>query len=215
MVQFTILDQQGRGKEPVWVHYTLWPDGDNHLSGAVGSLGVDGLGVAYINNIGGPVDLTCATEELPAIKWNDWSAQTLVTLHLVIHPDGNIWMVDVVESSRDRTRLGCRPTGHDARREGRGGRDLHRARPGRCASSFRHASLIVFVEINCFRPGNPQHCASKGVQPPVATAHTRKLTSTALRGSYYNRPRTLLFGTPLAVCAKIKAFGAPVKTGKE
>jgi hypothetical protein len=32
----------------------------------------------------------------------------------VIHPDGNIWMVDVVESSgwwkaRDRTRSGCRP----------------------------------------------------------------------------------------------------------
>ena len=24
MVQFTILDQQGRGKEPVWVHYTLY-----------------------------------------------------------------------------------------------------------------------------------------------------------------------------------------------
>jgi hypothetical protein len=23
----------------------------------------------------------------------------------------------------------------------------------------RHASLIVFVEINCFRPGDPQHCA--------------------------------------------------------
>jgi TonB family protein len=79
MVQFTILEQQGRGKEPVWVHYTLCPDGDNHLSGAVGSLGVDGLGVAYVNNIGGPVDLTCATEVLPAITWNDWSAQTLVT----------------------------------------------------------------------------------------------------------------------------------------
>jgi hypothetical protein len=25
----------------------------------------------------------------------------------------------------------------------------------------RHAILIVFVEINCFRPGDPQHCASK------------------------------------------------------
>ena len=46
----------------------------------------------------------------------------------------------------------------------------------------RHASLIVFVEINCFRPGDPQHCASQGVQLPVATAHTGKLTSAALRG---------------------------------
>ncbi len=32
----------------------------------------------------------------------------------------------------------------------------------------RHASLIVFVEINCFRPGDPQHCASQGAQLPVA-----------------------------------------------
>ena len=46
----------------------------------------------------------------------------------------------------------------------------------------RHASLIVFVEINCFRPGDPQHCASQGVQLPVAMAHTGKLTSAALRG---------------------------------
>ena len=45
-----------------------------------------------------------------------------------------------------------------------------------------HASLIVFVEINCFRPGDPQHCASQGVQLPVATARTGKLTSAALRG---------------------------------
>src|SRR5271170_1384163 len=46
----------------------------------------------------------------------------------------------------------------------------------------RHASLIVFVEINCFRPGGPQRCASQGVQLPVATTHTGKLTSAALRG---------------------------------
>jgi hypothetical protein len=46
----------------------------------------------------------------------------------------------------------------------------------------RHASLIVFVEINGFRPGDPQHCASQGAQLPVATAHTGKLTSAALRG---------------------------------
>ena len=46
----------------------------------------------------------------------------------------------------------------------------------------RHAGLIVFVETNCFRPGDPQRCASQGVQLPVATAHTGKLTSAALRG---------------------------------
>jgi hypothetical protein len=46
----------------------------------------------------------------------------------------------------------------------------------------RHVSLIVFVEFNCFRPGDPQHCASQGVQLPVATAHTGKLTSAVPRG---------------------------------
>jgi hypothetical protein len=34
----------------------------------------------------------------------------------------------------------------------------------------RLASLIVFVEINCFGPGDPQHCASQGVELPVVTA---------------------------------------------
>ena len=43
-------------------------------------------------------------------------------------------------------------------------------------------SLIVFVEINCFRRGDPQHCAGQGVQLPVATARAGKLTSAALRG---------------------------------
>ena len=50
----------------------------------------------------------------------------------------------------------------------------------------RHASLIVFVEINCFRPGDPQHCASQGVQLPsgpppqpadVVTLHYRPADS--------------------------------------
>jgi hypothetical protein len=46
----------------------------------------------------------------------------------------------------------------------------------------RHASLIGFGEINCVRPGDPQNFASQGVQLPVATAHTGKLTAAALRG---------------------------------
>jgi TonB family protein len=76
MVQWTA--QRG-SKAPLWVHYTLWPDGDNHLSGAVGSLVIDKTGVAYSNNIEGPVDLTCATEVLPTITWDDLRAQTLVS----------------------------------------------------------------------------------------------------------------------------------------
>jgi hypothetical protein len=34
------------------------------------------------------------------------------------------------------------------------------------------ASLIVFVETNRFRPGDPRHCAGQGVQLPVTTAHS-------------------------------------------
>jgi TonB family protein len=75
MVQWTA--QRGT-KVPQWVHYTLWPDGDNHLRGAVGSLVIDKTGVAYSNNIEGPVDLTCATEVLPTITWNGLRGQTLV-----------------------------------------------------------------------------------------------------------------------------------------
>ena len=60
-----------------WLQYTVWADGDNHLSGATGSVTYHS-GVAYSNNIGGPIDLTCATEILPAITWNDLVAQTLV-----------------------------------------------------------------------------------------------------------------------------------------
>ena len=44
------------------------------------------------------------------------------------------------------------------------------------------ASLSVFVETNRFKPGDPQYCASQGVQLPVATADTGKLTRAALRG---------------------------------
>ena len=43
-------------------------------------------------------------------------------------------------------------------------------------------NLVVFVEINRFRPGDPQHCASQAVQLPVATADAGKLTGAALRG---------------------------------
>jgi TonB family protein len=75
MVQWTIQEQQG--KDVAWVHYTVWPDGDNHLRGAIGSV-VYRFGFPYSNNIGGPVDLTCATEVLPAVTWNDGFAQTLV-----------------------------------------------------------------------------------------------------------------------------------------
>jgi TonB family protein len=52
-----------------YLQYTVWPDGDNHLTGAVGTKAYDYLGVPYNANKG-TVDLTCATEVLPAVTWN-------------------------------------------------------------------------------------------------------------------------------------------------
>jgi TonB family protein len=76
MVQWTVQSVHGFSAE--WIHFTLWPDGDNHLSGAIGSLVTDKFGVTHSSNIEGPLDLTCATEVLPAITWNDWSSETVV-----------------------------------------------------------------------------------------------------------------------------------------
>ena len=44
------------------------------------------------------------------------------------------------------------------------------------------SSLIVFVETSRFRAADPQYNASQGVQLPVATADTAKLTTAAERG---------------------------------
>jgi TonB family protein len=81
MLQWTgRAEQRGARRDGVdWVQYTVWPDGDNHLSGAIGSKVIDNSGVPYNQNIGGPVDLTCATEVLPAITWNDRLANTMDT----------------------------------------------------------------------------------------------------------------------------------------
>ena len=77
MVQWTGRQEfHGMGGS-FWLQYTVWPDGDNHLSGVYGSRQMNNLGVAYNSNTGGPVDLTCATEVLPAITWNDWFAQNV------------------------------------------------------------------------------------------------------------------------------------------
>jgi TonB family protein len=78
MVQWTSLEPYPK-KDPQYISYTLWSDGDNHLSGAAGSLQYDNHGVPYNSNVEGPVDLTCATEVLPAVTWNDLSAQTLIS----------------------------------------------------------------------------------------------------------------------------------------
>lgn len=66
-------------KEPIWVQYTVWPNGDNHLSGAGGNRMVDNRGVIYNRNLGIFVDLTCSTETLPVVTWNESLAQSVTT----------------------------------------------------------------------------------------------------------------------------------------
>ena len=59
------------GRPAQWHQYTVWPDGDNHIRGAIALLLVRS-GVAYIATGGGDsVDLTCTTETLPTVTWHD------------------------------------------------------------------------------------------------------------------------------------------------
>jgi TonB family protein len=67
------------GTSSYWLQYTLWSDGDNHLSGSIGTRMIR-YGVAFNSNIpGNTVDLTCSPEVLPTITWNDSLAQSKVT----------------------------------------------------------------------------------------------------------------------------------------
>jgi hypothetical protein len=55
-----------------WLQYTVWPDGDNSLSGAIGGRGINRSGTVVNSNVAGNyLDLSCATEALPAVTWND------------------------------------------------------------------------------------------------------------------------------------------------
>jgi TonB family protein len=79
MVQWVGPEEHDNRGRIFWTTWTVWPDGPNHLSGAEGSPIMNNLGAAYSTGLGGPVDLTCAAEILPAVAWNDWYAQTMVT----------------------------------------------------------------------------------------------------------------------------------------
>jgi TonB family protein len=73
MVTWTGRKEGTGGKnEILWHQYTVWSDGDNHLTGAIGSRRLTISGVAYNANLAGySLDLTCAPEVLPTITWND------------------------------------------------------------------------------------------------------------------------------------------------
>jgi TonB family protein len=63
----------GAVKDASWHQYTVWPDGENHLSGAIGGRLLSGSGVAFNSYLAGnSVDLTCSTEALPTVTSNDW-----------------------------------------------------------------------------------------------------------------------------------------------
>ncbi len=57
-----------------YTQYTVWPDGENNLGGYLDIIYPfhDPDGNEALNH-GGTVDLTCATEVVPAITWSAWS----------------------------------------------------------------------------------------------------------------------------------------------
>ena len=71
MVQWTGAVEYRFGYPTYVPQYTAWPDGDDHLSGTIGSRFTDNFGTPFNQN-GGYIDLTCATKVLPTVSWNDW-----------------------------------------------------------------------------------------------------------------------------------------------
>ena len=75
MVQWTGKGESPRKGMSFQYQYTVWPDGDNKLSGNIEAYfyanGPEGI------NTGGTVDFTCATEVVPAIAWSAWAVRAI------------------------------------------------------------------------------------------------------------------------------------------
>ena len=69
MVQWTGQAEHPRRFTTMFYQYTLWPDGDNNLSGNIEGHFFDDQKPEGINT-GGTVDFTCASEIVPPITWN-------------------------------------------------------------------------------------------------------------------------------------------------
>ena len=65
--------------DPYWITWVVWADGPNHLSGAEGSPLINTEGPPYTTGLGGPIDLTCSTDVLPSVPYNNLFAQTMVS----------------------------------------------------------------------------------------------------------------------------------------
>jgi TonB family protein len=63
----------------IWTLWTVWPDGPNHMSGGEGSPIPNHLGAVPVYGLGGPVDLTCSTDILPTVPYNNVVLQTMAT----------------------------------------------------------------------------------------------------------------------------------------
>ena len=74
------------GKDSYWLQYTVWADGDNHLTGAIGSR-MYRFGMPINSNLAGSsVELTCATEVLPTVTWNESLADSTMTSPVDLAP---------------------------------------------------------------------------------------------------------------------------------
>ena len=67
VVQWTGPEEHYKSGFSRFTHYTVWPDGDNKLSG---NIELSYLSALQDLNTGGTVDFTCATETVPAITWS-------------------------------------------------------------------------------------------------------------------------------------------------
>jgi TonB family protein len=83
MVEWTGREEHFRGGISWFYQYTVWPDGDNKISGNIEVSSDANTNYAIGLNKGGTVDFTCATEVVPAIKWRAAFVNT------VEHPPGD------------------------------------------------------------------------------------------------------------------------------
>ena len=77
LVQWTGREEyRGHGTRSGTI-YTVWPDGDNKLSGRLDIPNLGGDVPAQGINREGTVELTCATEVVPPVEWNAWFVNTI------------------------------------------------------------------------------------------------------------------------------------------
>ncbi len=70
LVQWTGREEHIGAGNSRFTQYTVWPDGDNNISGSIEVIYATAAKNSQDLNRGGTVDLTCATEVVPAITWS-------------------------------------------------------------------------------------------------------------------------------------------------